>query len=87
MPRNGKCMCDECVETRRVRQEVRHGWDGPEELPHRPRRKDTKKWCKGKIGRKHECVWRNLYLPGGRFWYAIYECTNCGKQRDWKFSE
>lgn len=78
------CNCYECREGRDRREEIRHGGVTDEELPHRSARKDTKKWCKGKVGREHDYEWRTLYLSG-RVWYHIKECKKCFKQGDWKF--
>lgn len=54
---------------------------GTEEIPrHRGKKKNTKRWCKGKVGREHD--WR----PFGntiRFMGQVIrrqECSNCGKR-------
>lgn len=66
------CTCYECVPDRIARRVFRHTKGGAEELPHRSK-KDTKRWCKGKVGREHEFVRLNLQ------WYSIDACKNCGR--------
>ncbi len=54
----------------------------PEDVPQAPpARKDTKKWCGGKVGRSHQpkCFQRTGYLAN---WYDLC-CTVCGKQLDY----
>lgn len=44
-------------------------------------KKDTKKWCKGVVGREHVLTWKPLY-PGS-FFYRTWEqqlCRVCGKR-------
>lgn len=40
-----------------------------------PKRKNTKKWCKGKEGRKHKLALFNKYT-----WRHGYKCLACGKE-------
>lgn len=47
------------------------------------KKKNTKRWCKGKVGREH--VWGEPYDPYPhltRFWrsWLRKDCINCGKQ-------
>jgi len=37
--------------------------------------KNTKKWCKGKVGRKHTLALYNKYV-----WTTSHKCVNCGKE-------
>jgi hypothetical protein len=48
-----------------------------------PGRKDTKRWCKGVVGREH--VWKRVPWSGTAWLrkqnpYVIDECENCKKQ-------
>lgn len=52
-------------------------------------RKDTKKWCRGKVGRKHEPVCKD-YAPyalsnGSRIFagWRVLACANCGRHLDY----
>ena len=51
---------------------AKRGWDGPNHVsdaPEQPRtksKKDTKKWCKGIVGREHKSVWVYIELVWGR---------------------
>lgn len=59
----------------------------PNEVPkHLGKKKSTRKWCKGREGKKHDCSWvldekRFTRYKGLRWWY--YTCKNCHKQLDW----
>lgn len=63
--------------------------DAPAE-PKRSARKDTKRWCRGKVGVEHVYVWTD----DARFDYfderdnrgglpRVLSCTACGRQKDW----
>lgn len=73
-----RCKCWDCVGSRDRRQEVLHGGITEEELPRGPRKKkNTKKWCKGKVGIQH--IWE-VGLPYN--WSVTIRaevCTVCGK--------
>lgn len=63
------------------RKEFRHTHNGPEVPRHIGKKKNTRKWCKGKVGREH--VWsRTAYLTIK--WlnksYYCWHCEGCGKQ-------
>lgn len=54
------------------------------ELPEEPRlarsKKNTRKWCKGKVGTKHNYI----LISEDHFMKWIYKksvCTNCGKEK------
>lgn len=70
------------------------GWDGERnvvvdapEVPRRPSaKKDTKRWCLGKVGRQHVLAWeRNArfnHIPGRpdhEAWWSE-TCVNCRKE-------
>lgn len=38
-------------------------------------KKNTRKWCKGKVGRKHTLALFNKYT-----WSTSHKCVNCGKE-------
>lgn len=47
-----------------------------------PKKKDKKKWCKGKVGREHDFQpYHKEY--GSRTIWVINKCTRCHKE-DWK---
>ena len=48
-----------------------------EEVRRMPGEKDTKRWCRGKVGREHDPK-AKLLFPGGD-WYVLV-CRICGKQ-------
>lgn len=55
--------------------------------PRSIKRKNTRKWCRGKKGVKHETEWitwnafkRVSYLGG----WEIEVCKNCGKSLKWR---
>lgn len=74
-------------------KDQRHIHDGPEVPAHAGRKKNTKRWCKGKVGREHEWKflepgeyppnmdWLNWGARNGRqcHRYAIWQCEKCKK--------
>ena len=48
----------------------------PEKPKRWPGRKDTKRWCRGVVGREHKPEWRPLW-GGTRF--QVQLCVVCGK--------
>lgn len=56
--------------------------------PRGARKKDTKRWCGGKVGREHEKVWmvppNRIHLPWLKndSWYELI-CKVCGKSFDY----
>lgn len=61
------------------RREFRQSKSDPEVPQHKGKRKNTKKWCKGKVGVEHS------FLPVLKeFTYMsirISRCENCGKEK------
>lgn len=43
-------------------------------------KKDTSKWCKGKIGIPHNFIEKS-FIKFNIFSYKKLECCNCGKQK------
>lgn len=46
--------------------------------------KDTRRWCKGRVGVEHELVWQHLFggelgSHMGRMEYQTKKCLNCGR--------
>jgi hypothetical protein len=39
------------------------------------KKKNTRKWCRGKVGRKHVLALFNKYA-----WHTNHKCINCGKE-------
>lgn len=58
------------------RRDFRQTHDGPEAPAHRSR-KDTKRWCRGVVGREHVYVWFRIEPCVFRCW--IRACEGCGK--------
>lgn len=54
----------------------RRSTDVPAEPRRAPGRKDTRRWCGGKIGREHVKAWRRGSLPG----WSDLACEACGKR-------
>jgi hypothetical protein len=53
----------------------------PDDAPRsKPGNKNTKKWCKGKVGREHKpiCIDHNSIKD-----WKILACTECGKHLDY----
>lgn len=55
-------------------RESQRGFEVPEEIKRGAKKKNTRKWCKGKEGRKHSLARYNR-------WSGFYsrKCINCGK--------
>ena len=63
------------------RRDFRHTHDGPETSRHRGKRKNTKKWCKGKVGVKHDFKPTPWRVPGGYSdMFIVDRCDNCGRE-------
>jgi hypothetical protein len=45
-------------------------------------RKDTRRWCRGKVGVPHSSEWRAM---GSASSYRLLVCLSCGKHLDWCF--
>lgn len=67
------------------RRDFRQAKDNPEVAPHAGKRKNTKKWCKGKEGREHIPVRKAKYYNDPRsgerkILYTSVVCDKCGKK-------
>jgi hypothetical protein len=52
----------------------------PSEPRRSPARKNTKRWCRGKVGLKHQPEWKSdVHLPA----FRILACTICGRHLDY----
>ena len=51
----------------------------PTEPRRAPARKNTKRWCRGRVGVTHLPEWRADHLPN----FMVYACTTCGRHLDW----
>jgi len=49
---------------------------------YRSKKKNTKKWCKGKVGRSHEGLPHYRRASWGNSGVELV-CSKCGKQLDW----
>lgn len=56
-------------------RESQRGFQVKEEIGSGPRKKNTRKWCKGKKNRKHVLALYNKYT-----WTHSRKCVNCGKE-------
>ena len=65
-------------------RDARHVHNGPEVVGGPAKRKDTKRWCKGKVGREHVLQVRDATELGKhRFSQSLVRfCTKCGKEVD-----
>lgn len=69
-----------------LRRDARQTKDEPN-IKH-PGKKNTKRWCKGKVGREHTLVTRPIQMGGNLSWGDEDYCKVCSKvvvQR-WKFT-
>jgi hypothetical protein len=67
------------------RKDFRRTHDAPEAPRHKgKKKKDTKKWCRGKVGVAHTFEWtdRGNY----RFTYKVEVCSTCGKHGRYDFN-
>lgn len=65
-----------------AKRDAKHIHDGPEvPKPPRNKRKDTKKWCRGKVGvgHKYETVSWPVHASYTSA-YVIDKCSECGKE-------
>lgn len=58
------------------RRDFRHSKSDPE-VPKYKNKKDTKRWCKGKVGVEHDLV--RVPWKGAPTVAQVDECTKCGK--------
>lgn len=65
------------TESANKRRDARHT-KGPERSRPKPAKKDTKKWCRGKVGVEHEPKCMQGRFPE----YRILACVKCGKELD-----
>lgn len=76
-----------------ARVTTRRAWSGgrkripdPPEEPRRSSRKDTKRWCRGKVGVEHAYEWaddKRFDYDGTREGLPrTLACTACGRQKD-----
>lgn len=68
------------------RRDARHVHDEPGRTPP-SRRKNTRRWCKGKVGRAHTPAWGRatpFVMPSTgvntRHNDRVFRCTRCGKE-------
>ena len=62
-----------------IRKNIRHTKDPDDTMKHRSK-KNTAKWCKGKVGKKHLTHWVHIYSSTFD-WYELI-CTVCNKVCD-----
>lgn len=66
------------------RRAFRHTMNGPEVPKGSRSKKNTKKWCKGKVGVEHTPVGK--WGAGWHNYMCILACTRCGKHLDYWYS-
>jgi hypothetical protein len=63
----------------------------PPEDPRSISERDTRRWCRGKVGVEHDAVWQ--FLRDGFEWdrrdnvsvdWQVHRCVNCGRQLDFR---
>lgn len=56
------------------------------ETPKHRAKKNTRKWCKGKVGKEHAPRWGRSqqlgWIRNPEDWTLVYACQNCGKHLD-----
>lgn len=69
-------------------RDFRHTHNGPE-VSSRAKKKNTRKWCKGVVGREHTFNvgvaaprW-NRFRDGRPMW-IVDKCSTCGKETKWR---
>jgi len=80
------------------RRDTRNAKDGPEAPKPRASKKNTRKWCKGKVGVEHTPVCRDYRevkhsgdLTFGERQVSLYQgwkilmCSECGKELDYYY--
>jgi hypothetical protein len=69
------------------RRDFRSIRNGPETPPHRSK-KNTAKWCRGKVGKEHdwhEVIWYPSYLWHDRAPRYVQDvCSLCGKRKGFR---
>ncbi len=61
-----------------IKRDFRHDPSLVADKPHSSK-KDTKRWCKGKVGVEHE--WENIIPPNDSLAFRKFDiCKNCGRQ-------
>ncbi len=66
-------------EDSKKRRDFRASKDGPESTGPKKRKKDKKRWCKGKVGVEHNYVLHKTFNLFSRK-HKINKCTNCGRE-------
>ena len=70
------------------RRDVRNTKEPETSQKAKPAKKDTKKWCSGKVGREHTLEVNNYSKAKGWSsvifgnWWVLY-CTTCGKELEY----
>ena len=69
------------------RRDARHTKEPEIRPPGGSNKKNTKRWCKGKVGREHKPECRNYSNDVGNLFkgWRILVCTDCGKHLDYYF--
>lgn len=62
-----------------VKRDMRHDASQPDRIKPLHQTKNTKKWCKGKVGRPHQWQ-RSEKTYFGRFVTVMWTCSQCSKQ-------
>lgn len=63
------------------RRDRRATHDDPPERALSRRKKDTKRWCRGKVGQEHDYVhWYTKTYSFFNRTYTVYRCSRCRKK-------
>lgn len=71
------------------RRDFRSVRNGPE-VPKHGKKKNTKKWCRGQVGKLHDTEvkpWKSLSFyrdPFNRPVWVVDKCKNCGKETNFR---
>jgi hypothetical protein len=81
-------MASDYKESNRKRRDARQTAI-PDIRPPGGSKKNTKKWCRGKVGVKHQPEWvsynstkHTSFAPNG---WRLFICKKCGRELDWDF--
>ena len=94
-PKSSRAGCLMCKPHKFTGEEKAKYEDPPDAPRKNSRKKNRRKWCRGKVGVEHKPKWvvdpsRYLDFKTGRppenpeNEYQIYECESCGKHLGWR---
>ena len=68
-----------------IRRDFRATKDGPEvPKPGKNKRKNLKRWCRGKEGKEHKWIIIRREFSFGANVFLHDKCSECGKETNWR---